>query len=124
MPRIDSTIPILPARDIAEAVAFYARLGFRVMGDPWPEYALVRRDGHEIHFWRCADRAIAEAASAYLRSLDVDALHAEFAKAGIAAAGGRLGSPADKPWGMREFEVRDPSGCLLRIGMIAGPTTK
>jgi len=124
MARIDATIPILPARDIAEAVAFYGRLGFRIMGDPWPEYALVRRDGREIHFWLCKDRAIAEATSAYLRSLDVDALHAEFARADLAAAGGRLSAPQDKAWGMREFEVWDPSGCLLRIGQIAGPTIK
>jgi len=113
---VSATIPILPARDIAEAVAFYARLGFALMGDPYPDYALVRRDGCEIHFWRCADRAIAEQCSAYLRSGDVDALHAEFAKAGLAEAGGRLSRPTDRPWGMREFEVWDPSGCLLRIG--------
>jgi len=24
--------------------------------------------------------------------------------------------PADKPWGMREFYVFDPSGDLLRVG--------
>ena len=56
---VSATIPILPARDIAEAVAFYARLGFALMGDPYPDYALVRRDGCVIHFWRCADRVIA-----------------------------------------------------------------
>jgi hypothetical protein len=124
MARIDSTVPILPARDIAEAVSFYGRLGFRPFGDARGDYALVRRDGREIQFWLCKDRAVAEASSAYLRSLDVDALHAEFAKADLAAAGGRLSAPQDKPWGMREFEVWDPSGCLLRIGQIAGPTIK
>jgi catechol 2,3-dioxygenase-like lactoylglutathione lyase family enzyme len=124
MTRVTATIPILPARDIAEAVAFYGRLGFRLMGDAWPEYALVRRDGHQIHFWLCKDRALAERTACYLHSPDVDALHAELAAAGVEAAGGRIGPPEDRFWGMREFYVTDPSGCQLRFGMDVAPATK
>jgi len=27
-----------------------------------------------------------------------------------------LSPPADEPWGMREFTLRDPAGNLIRIG--------
>ena len=59
-----------------------------------------------------------------LRSLESGVSVAGLGGPHFAAAGGRLSAPQDKPWGMREFEVWDPSGCLLRIGQIAGPTIK
>lgn len=48
----------------------------------------------------------------YVRVDDADALHARYAsrQADITEA---LGS---RPWGMREFALRDPDGHLLRFG--------
>lgn len=36
-------------------------------------------------------------------------------RAGGAAPKARITQPTDKPWGMREFYVFDPSGNLLRV---------
>jgi len=42
---------------------------------------------------------------------DVDDIHARMLEAGIAIAYG----PADEPWGVRRFYVRDPFGRLVNI---------
>ncbi len=45
--------PVLPSRDVAAAIGFYAgRLGFRLVNadsTSEPSYAVVRRDGVELH---------------------------------------------------------------------------
>jgi catechol 2,3-dioxygenase-like lactoylglutathione lyase family enzyme len=111
-------IPILPALDLDETLAFYRRLGFAVaLRQTEPDvYAIVRRGEIEIHFWGCSDRRIAENSACYVRLDNVQALFDEFEATGI----GRLGALEDKPWGMREFHVIDPSGNLIRIGQVAG----
>ncbi|MBB6310107.1 VOC family protein [Xanthobacter tagetidis] len=115
MARITQLCPTLPAADPSAAAAWYRdKLGFAVK---WTmdDYAIVGRDADfEIHFWRCADKAIAEATSVYVRPDDIEALHAAMAGA---AEGGRISEVQDREWGMREFYVWDPDGNLLRFGV-------
>ncbi len=114
MGRITQLCPTFAAADPQAAAEWYRdRLGF-VVKFVMDGYAIVGRDDVEFHFWRCADRAIAEATSAYVRVDDIDAMHAEFAGA---AEGGRISPVADREWGMREFYVWDPDGNLLRFGV-------
>lgn len=110
------TIPILPARDIPEAIQFYGALGFATVrlyegfGAP---YLILRRDDVELHFFHApATDPEHNQGSCYLRLLDAQAVYDEWAPAGVAG----LHRIADAPWGMREFAVVDPSGNLLRIG--------
>ncbi len=111
--RITAAHPVLAARDIDETAAFYEKLGF-AMTVRHDDYLILQRDGCEVHFWRCEDRAIAGATSCYIRSADVDALHAEFFRRGL-----KLGLPTTRPWRMRELYVHDPSGNLLKFGQPA-----
>jgi uncharacterized glyoxalase superfamily protein PhnB len=106
--------PILASLDHEKTIAFYQRLGFTlaVAGD----YLIMRRDGIELHFWKCTERHIAENTGCCIRSEDVDALHAE-----LVANGVQVKPPEDRPWGMREFYVIDPSGNLLRINQRIAP---
>ena len=107
--------------DIPATIAYYeAKLGFQCEGtwqDP-PEYAIVTRDQHAIHF-RCAEPPVAnpekyddELLDAYLRVEDADALFAEYAARGVEFTR-RL---SDMPWGTREFVVKDCDGRLLAFG--------
>jgi uncharacterized glyoxalase superfamily protein PhnB len=117
--RIDQACPLFAAADPGVAAAWYRdRLGFAV-AMTMDDYAIVKRDGIEVHFWRSADRHIAENTSAYFRTGDVDALFGEMA---AAADGGRVIAPEDRAWGMREFYVIDPDGNLLRFGQPAVAT--
>lgn len=102
---------IFPVRDLAEAVGFYETIGFEVEAVD-ESYAWVRHRGEEVlHLALSAglDPAV-NAAAGYLHVQDPDAWHAACSEAVEA------GELADRPWGMREFEMRDPSGNQLRVG--------
>jgi len=112
--------------DIPRTLAWYEdKLGFECRGtwpnpaneDP-PQYAIVSRDSHAIHF-RCSqppspnpDKYADELLDAYLSVDDADALHAEFAAKDVEFTR-RLG---DTPWQSREFVVKDCDGRLLAFG--------
>jgi catechol 2,3-dioxygenase-like lactoylglutathione lyase family enzyme len=114
-------IPILPARDLRETREFYERLGFHAAGW-WPEefggYAILRKGDLTMHFFAYEDVSPAENyAQCYWRVQDVDALHAECQAARLPGAGiPRLDAVENKPWGMREFAIVDPTGNLVRVG--------
>jgi uncharacterized glyoxalase superfamily protein PhnB len=107
--------------DIPSTLAYYeAKLGFKCLStwqDP-PEYAIVARDQHAIHF-RCAeppkanpDKYSDELLDAYLQIEDADALYAEYAARGVEFTR-KLGNT---PWHSREFVVKDCDGRLLAFG--------
>ncbi|HEU4631574.1 MAG TPA: VOC family protein [Gemmatimonadaceae bacterium] len=117
--------PILPARDLDETRAFYARLGFepwfRGRG-PW-EYEIVSRGQLVVHFF--AERGLVPGdndSSCYWRVTDADRCYQEWSALGLPTEGiPRLTAPEDRPWGMREFTLVDPSGNLVRVGHELGP---
>lgn len=107
MPKI-----VFPVADLAEATAFYERLGFIVeMYDS--SYAWVAHRGTEILHLSLdseLDKAV-NPTSGYLHVRDVDRWHESWSDAGMNPS-----ATEDRPWGMREFSLRDPSGNLLRVG--------
>jgi uncharacterized glyoxalase superfamily protein PhnB len=111
MPLIQSTVPVLASLDIDETIAFYTKcLGF-IEALRMDEYAIVSRDGAEIHFWLCSDRHIAENTSCYVRVADTDKIFQDFSARGLA-----LRPPVVQPWGMKELYVIDTHGNLLKFG--------
>jgi catechol 2,3-dioxygenase-like lactoylglutathione lyase family enzyme len=120
--RLTAACPILPARDIAAAEAFWRGLGFATERFEAEGYLIAKRDAAELHFFHhpALDPA-ANDAGAFLRVENVDALSAEWARAGLPAAGiPRLVPAEDKPWGMRELALIDPDGNLIRAGAPTG----
>jgi catechol 2,3-dioxygenase-like lactoylglutathione lyase family enzyme len=109
--RIHSTVPILASLNLDETLAFYVgKLGFVQLAQ-LHDYAIVGRDGAEIHFYDCKDRHIAENTACYVRTGNTDALYEEFKARGVDAA-----PPEVRPWGMKELYVIDPHGNLLKFG--------
>jgi uncharacterized glyoxalase superfamily protein PhnB len=107
--------------DMRTTLTYYTEtLGFDLLGtwqDP-PEYAIVARDEHRIHF-RCADPPAPnpdkyddELLDAYLFVDDVDALYVEYAARGVEFTR-ELGNT---PWHSREFVMKDCDGRLLAVG--------
>jgi catechol 2,3-dioxygenase-like lactoylglutathione lyase family enzyme len=108
---IQSTIPVLASLNLQQSVEFYTtRLGFMEIGR-YPDYAILMRDGCELHFWPCHDKTVAENTSCYIRTENTDALYEEFKSKGVA-----LKEATIKPWGMKELYVIDPHGNLLKFG--------
>jgi catechol 2,3-dioxygenase-like lactoylglutathione lyase family enzyme len=105
--------PLLAAPDPRVAAAWYRdKLDFRI-GFVMDDYAIVEREGVELHFWSCPDRHIAENTSAYIRVTDIDTV---WSGLGGPAEGGRISPVQTREWGMREFYVWDLAGNLLRFG--------
>ena len=107
--------------NIPATLAYYKnKLGFECLGtwqDP-PQYAIVARDRHRIHF-RSAEPPVSnpdkyadELLDAYLIVEDADALYAEFAANGVEFTR----ELANTPWQTREFVVKDCDGRLLAFG--------
>ena len=118
--RVERSEPILPSRDLDETRAFYQAIGFQ----PWfqgrgnPGYEILSRGHLVVHFFleRGLDPA-ANDAGCYLRVKDADRFHEHCSVLGLPGLGiPRMSPPRDEPWGMREFNIVDPSGNLLRIG--------
>ncbi|MBP7242577.1 inositol monophosphatase family protein [Amaricoccus sp.] len=114
----DRTAPILPARDLDAAAAFWSRLGFAVRYLDPAQYLIVARAGAELHFWRKSDLEPGRNdAGAYLRCADLDGFAAVCAAAGLPQRGvPRYVAPETKPWGMRELALVDADGNLVRAG--------
>lgn len=123
---IESAATIVPVSDIRRSVEFYVDvlgfdLGFMAKDG---SFARVSRDKAVIQFIHTDDadvlRATANNISIYLTVDGVDRLY-EFLKHGLDRLGeGRVRAPFEQPYGMREFHVKDPDGCLLFFGETIG----
>lgn len=112
--------PVLPVRDLAASVRYYCdSLGLELdflWGEP-PHYGRVKHLGHgaPIYLHLSQVEPGAAASPAKLRfhvGHDVDGLCAAYAARGARA----VEPPTTRPWGLREFALRDPDGHLLIFG--------
>jgi uncharacterized glyoxalase superfamily protein PhnB len=121
-PQLRGISPVFLVADVAKAAAYYAdALGFRVpqmWGEP-PHFCIAERDGIEIMLNQLGEgeQVVPNSSydgrfDAYLSVTDADALFAEFAEKGAEV----VCAPEDQPYGMREFQVRDPDGHLVAFG--------
>lgn len=125
-PRLAAAVPVLPVAAIDSATRFWRdRLGFRI-GHADEGYAVLTRDGIEIHLWAARDETwrdrpgqpmvtgaesfLAGTASARVLVRGIDGLFDEMREAGVLHPNGALG---DKPYGLREFAILDLDGNLV-----------
>ena len=114
--------PVVPVRDLDAALERYRRLGFEVRAyTGGARYGFVDRGGVSLHLneWRGHDPKTTGAA-VYLYVSDADAVHAEWAAAGVE---GRFVRPQDTDYGLREFAFVDGDGTLHRVGSPLTPGT-
>jgi hypothetical protein len=113
----------VPARDFATSLRFYARIGFEI---PWAseDLACVR---HGETSFLLQKFYVAEHAGNFMMHLlvrNADDWHRHLQSLGIAREFGvGLGVPEDRPWGLRDFTLVDPTGVLWRIGHNLQSTT-
>jgi len=118
--KIESVSPILSVNDLAQSIDFYRHaLGFDLAwswGDP-PDIAAVCRDNIEITLTQRMGAKPAGAAHVYLGVSGIDDYYAALVGAGVTV----VVPIGDRPYGMRDFRIADPSGNELSIGLaIAG----
>ncbi|MDQ3501546.1 MAG: VOC family protein [Actinomycetota bacterium] len=131
--RLDQTIPAMPVRDVAAAVAFYRdRLGFEAMHHDGG-FAVMSRDDAVVHLWEAGDEGwrrkidpknpvctgaesfIAGTASFRVRldsAMGVDELYEELRRADVLHSASKEGVE-DTDFGTREFSATDLDGNLI-----------
>jgi catechol 2,3-dioxygenase-like lactoylglutathione lyase family enzyme len=106
----------VPAADFEASKEFYRVLGFEI---PWSDdgLAYVRLGGTSFLLQSFAEPGFAQNYQMHLLVENVDDWHAHVLAAGVVARFGvEVGVPGDRPWGMRDFTLFDPSGVLWRVG--------
>jgi uncharacterized glyoxalase superfamily protein PhnB len=117
-PTIQRAIPVLPAADAAESLAWWIQVcGFQEIfrdGTP-PNYAGIQRGEASIHISGMDDKVLArkigDQTMVRLAVKGIEALYAEYQK-----RGGKVhpnGSLQTKPWGTKEFAAIDPNGVCV-----------
>jgi ribosomal protein S18 acetylase RimI-like enzyme len=113
-PVLSRSQPIFAVRDVRASVAFYEKLGF---GNPWFWGTPVDFAGihwGEVGVMFCQQPEIATHVDGFMHHFfceQLDALHAQHTAANVPIV-----SPLEnKPWGIREYTVRDPDGYHLRF---------
>ncbi len=112
MARLLRIAPELPAASLKTALAFYEhKLGFRVATEMLGgEYAIVERDGLTIHLFQDVTRKHSPVGS-HIFTNELEGLRDEFIERGA-----RLSQDIQrKPWGNRDFRVRDEYGNELKF---------
>jgi catechol 2,3-dioxygenase-like lactoylglutathione lyase family enzyme len=107
-----SLAPNLPVPDVPAAQEWYRRvLGLDVNWIWEDDFGSVGRDSVEIFLYE-SDSPKAVVCSLFVDIANLDALY-EWCR----ELGAEIVSELErKPWGLREFSVRDPGGNVLRIG--------
>ncbi|HEV3306896.1 MAG TPA: glyoxalase superfamily protein [Candidatus Sulfotelmatobacter sp.] len=109
--------PMLAAADMEETLAFYRDvLGFSATMKS-PEYSIVERDGQTIHFMKAASeevmRCVRGHTEIYVEVSGIDSLweHVKAYKNRY-----KIRDLFDRDYGMTEFHIEDPNGCLVFVG--------
>ena len=112
MIRLLRIAPELPVDNLERSLSYYRnQLGFKAAVEmPGGEYAIVERDDIAIHlFGRNRDKTSPMAVHIFVD--DLEGLHEE-----LSGRGARITQPIErKPWGNREFRVRDDAGNEIKF---------
>jgi uncharacterized glyoxalase superfamily protein PhnB len=116
---LETTVPIVSVDDLAAALDHYqGALGFKrdwTWGEP-ATLAGLYRDRIELQLAQRGKLGPPGTSHVYLRGSGVDALFEELRAAGVEI----LEPIADRPYGLRDFAVLDPSGNRLDFGAPLG----
>ena len=107
--------PFVPAMDLEKSKQFYRALGFEI---PWSsdDLAYVRYGTTSFLLQAFDDLSFTKNYQMHLLVDNVDDWHAHILGTEVVRRFDvKVGEPEDRPWGMRDFTLIDPSGVLWRI---------
>jgi catechol 2,3-dioxygenase-like lactoylglutathione lyase family enzyme len=114
----------VPAEDFTRSKQFYQDLGFELVWSS-DDLAYLRNGVSSFLLQKFYNKEHADNFMMHLLVDDVEAWWSHVQARGLAAKYGvRAEPPADRPWGIRDFVIIDPTGVLWRIGQNIEPTGK
>jgi catechol 2,3-dioxygenase-like lactoylglutathione lyase family enzyme len=110
----------VPSKDFALCKQFYQDLGFELAWSS-DELAYLRNGNSSFLLQKFYQKEHAGNFMMHLLVQDVEAWWRHVRSSGLAAKYGvNVEPPADRPWGIRDFVIVDPTGVLWRIGQNIG----
>ena len=111
MAKLSRIAPEFPVADLAHSLTYYQQqLGFEIALAIGSDYAIVERDGIAIHLFQ-QDSAPSTPVAIHIFADDLEGLHMELLGRGAYV----LQGIERKPWGNRDFRVRDESGNQIKF---------
>ncbi|HKV80702.1 MAG TPA: glyoxalase superfamily protein [Candidatus Sulfotelmatobacter sp.] len=112
MAKLSRIAPEIPVSNLQDSVDYYQRiLGFQLtMETPARDYAIVERDGIAIHLFQDNTRPLSPV-GVHIFTDQLEDLQTELQGRGASLSQGIV----RKPWGNRDFRVRDCSGNEIKF---------
>jgi predicted enzyme related to lactoylglutathione lyase len=109
--------PMLAVADMDQTLTFYQEvLGFTAMMKS-PEYAIVERDGQTIHFMKAASEHVMECVRGHTEIyIEVSGIRSLWEHVKTFKERYKIRDLFDREYGMTEFHIGDPNGCLVFVG--------
>jgi predicted enzyme related to lactoylglutathione lyase len=109
--------PMLAVADMEETLAFYHDvLGFTTMMKS-AEYSIVGRDGQTIHFMKAASEEVMKCVRGHTEIyIEVANIRALWEHVKTFKDRHKIRELFDRDYGMTEFHIGDPNGCLVFVG--------
>ena len=114
--------PMLATADMEETISFYQSvLGFAPTMKS-PDYSILERDGHTIHIQKAASEEVMKCVRGHTEIyVEVSEIRVLWKHVETFMNRYRIRDLFDREYGMTEFHVEDPNGCLVFVGE---PTSK
>jgi predicted enzyme related to lactoylglutathione lyase len=109
--------PMLAVDDMEVTLAFYQEvLGFNSMMKS-AEYSIVERDGQTIHFMKAASEHVMDCVRGHTEIyIEVSGIRSLWEHVKTFKDRHRIRDLFDRDYGMTEFHIEDPNGCLVFVG--------
>jgi len=109
--------PMLAVADMEKTIAFYRDLlGFTPTVESL-QYSIVERDGQTIHFMLAASEEVMKCVRGHTEIyIEVVSIHALWEHVKQFKDRYRIKDLFDRDYGMTEFHIVDPNGCLVFVG--------
>jgi predicted enzyme related to lactoylglutathione lyase len=114
--------PMLVTANMEETILFYQSvLGFTPTLKS-PEYSIMERDGHTIHFQKAESDEVMKCVRGHTEIyIEVSGIQVLWEHVKAFKNRYRIRDLFDSEYGMTEFHIGDPNGCLVFVGE---PTSK
>ena len=109
--------PMLAVANMEETIQFYQNvLGFAPTLQS-PEYSVVERDGQSIHFQKAASEEVMKCVRGHTEIyIEVSGIHYLWEHVKAFRNRYKIRDLFDREYGMTEFHIGDPNGCLVFVG--------
>jgi catechol 2,3-dioxygenase-like lactoylglutathione lyase family enzyme len=109
--------PMLATDNMEETISFYQTvLGFLPTMSS-AEYSIVERDGQTIHFHKAASEEVMKCVRGHAEIyIEVSGIRTLWQHVESLRNRYRIRDLFDREYGMTEFHIEDPNGCLVFVG--------